>query len=256
MGEFVFRKGDVSNNKFYVILSGQVGIVKTYGPDEPSNDFESDDTSALKGRHSAKASTTLLNEPFSLKSAGSSMFSKERSTITSGQSLSPIAKIKTSINELWTANSESPERSPDQLDRPRAKTIIVPSKPERGISISLRSKIKALIALSNPEYDGKDFEGYAERFGKLFRCLGEGESFGELALKNDAPRSASILCKTNCEFLIITKQQFDLIFLKEERDKEDFLKEVFPFVSTLIASSVTFNDFFYSFQVNLVLYYF
>ena len=95
-----------------------------------------------------------------------------------------------------------------------------------------------------------NYDDFISDYGHLIGLKLEGESFGDLALKHDKPRAASIFCKTDCEFLTITKQQFDLIFLKKEQDKENFLKEVFPFIPSLIASSLNFNNLFCSFQVS------
>ena len=38
--------------------------------------------------------------------------------------------------------------------------------------------------------------------------MNEGESFGELALLNDAPRAATIECTTECHFAIMDKGPF------------------------------------------------
>jgi len=98
------------------------------------------------------------------------------------------------------------------------------------------------------EEEKKKFEEYAEKFGKIIRYLGEEESFGELALKNNTKRTASILCKTDCDFLVIDKQQFDVIFGQEQKDKEEFLRVVFPSLGTNITSRDNFNYLVYSFK--------
>ena len=46
----------------------------------------------------------------------------------------------------------------------------------------------------------KKLEGLGE-----FIELGEGAGFGELALINDNPRGATILCKSNCDFAVMNK---------------------------------------------------
>lgn len=38
--------------------------------------------------------------------------------------------------------------------------------------------------------------------------LGVGDSFGELALINDRPRMATIICKEDCEFAILERDQY------------------------------------------------
>jgi len=93
------------------------------------------------------------------------------------------------------------------------------------------STVATLNYLDDPEeepVDKKEFEEYANGFGKVTQYLGVGESFGENALKKDAPRSSGILCKTNCEFLTLEKQHFDEVFGQIQKEKEDFLVSVFP----------------------------
>ena len=43
-----------------------------------------------------------------------------------------------------------------------------------------------------------------------------GQHFGELALINDAPRSATVTALTNCEFAILGRNDFDLVIKKNE----------------------------------------
>lgn len=46
-----------------------------------------------------------------------------------------------------------------------------------------------------------------------------GESFGELALLENRPRAATILCKEDCDFAILEKEQFNEILKENERKK-------------------------------------
>lgn len=43
------------------------------------------------------------------------------------------------------------------------------------------------------------------------KLLGKGESFGELALINNKPRQATVVCKEDCEFAILEKKDFEEI---------------------------------------------
>lgn len=47
---------------------------------------------------------------------------------------------------------------------------------------------------------------------KRVKELQKGESFGELALVNDAPRSASIKCLTECHFAVLDKKNYVTLF--------------------------------------------
>jgi len=68
--------------------------------------------------------------------------------------------------------------------------------------------------------------------GREVAKLGVGNVVGELALLNDQPRSASVQCTSDCEFLIIRRTDFDNILKEEMVKKGDeklrFLMEHLP----------------------------
>ena len=45
--------------------------------------------------------------------------------------------------------------------------------------------------------------------------LGVGSSFGELALITQLPRNATIVCREECHFAVLTKEHYDLILGKK-----------------------------------------
>lgn len=65
--------------------------------------------------------------------------------------------------------------------------------------------------------------------------MGQGKSFGELALLKTKPRAARIVCETNCEFACMCKADYKNVLAKiEERlanDMIDFLQSI-PLFST------------------------
>ena len=48
--------------------------------------------------------------------------------------------------------------------------------------------------------------------------LGAGSSFGELALITQLPRNATIVCRDECHFAVLTKEHYDLILGKNTRN--------------------------------------
>ena len=71
----------------------------------------------------------------------------------------------------------------------------------------------------------------AELYGDHLCDLGKGVMFGELALSENKPRQATIMCKTECMFMIIKKEQFDIIkkfHTTEMNFRKDFLLKVMP----------------------------
>lgn len=65
--------------------------------------------------------------------------------------------------------------------------------------------------------------GWHETFGGLVSLWGPGVLFGELALMNGEQRSATVVCDSKCEFLVIEKADFDLV-LKEEMQRDRALQ--------------------------------
>ena len=66
------------------------------------------------------------------------------------------------------------------------------------------------IKLKGPEFNNalKSLKGKYE-----FMKMGKKEAFGELALINDAPRSASILCLKDCNFAVLSKENCKFMLL-------------------------------------------
>ena len=53
-----------------------------------------------------------------------------------------------------------------------------------------------------------DGEADVEKDGKTLRTLGEGDFFGEIALLEDIPRTATVTAKTPLRFFVLTRQGF------------------------------------------------
>ena len=75
-----------------------------------------------------------------------------------------------------------------------------------------------------------------QRYDSFFQevtILKEGMSFGELALNSGAPRAATILCKTDCHFAVMSKADYEKFLLNTAKKNMqlalDFLKSL-PFI--------------------------
>jgi len=102
--------------------------------------------------------------------------------------------------------------------------------------------------LSSDDEPRSDFEIMVSSLGKLVRYLRVGEGFGEIALKRNIPRTASILCKRDCEFLTLSKEQYELGFGKMQREKEEFIHSIFPMLKNVAFSIDILNSLLYSFK--------
>jgi CRP-like cAMP-binding protein len=83
-----------------------------------------------------------------------------------------------------------------------------------------------------PTVDGFSVHHEQQTLGTLVATISAGQLIGELALLNDQPRSASVRCTSNCEFLVIKGDEFEDV-LKEEMfrkgdEKLKFLIEHMP----------------------------
>jgi len=234
-GAFVFEKDDPSNHKFYVILSGEVGVIIPRKHQKRNNITH-------------KAATTIAISKQPTEEKKPMIQSKNNSIeILDEETLSP-----------WSEDGDSPMNEASSVVIPHRK-LELKSLTQPNLHIPLGKEKLAEVKLEKIHEENKQegvdiapeaFEQYSKQFGKYARTLEQGDGFGELALKNNSARSASILCKTACEFLVMTKRQFDAIFLKKEREKEDFLRAMFPFINDESQFS-DINFLLYSFKVML-----
>ena len=58
-----------------------------------------------------------------------------------------------------------------------------------------------------------------------FISLDSGKSFGEMALINNKPRGATILCKEDCHFAIMGQEDYKSTLMKLEERRRDVLIE-------------------------------
>lgn len=252
-GKFVFNKGDASNNKFYVIISGQVSIVIPPRKEDiiaaAAAAMQKQQTTSPQNRKTRKDAKTLTFAtqltavpPPALKQLQTAAVS----VLTKEKVVSAFTHQNTrAVNTDKTRHLSVPGREKiEEEEKTNGNPGIVLN--EKGLcAVQKReSKIEEKCLEEQSEY-----EECPPECGTVVRKMNEGESFGELALKNNTPRSAGVFCNTECEFLIITKQQFDLIFLKKELEKEAFLKASFPYLGNNISSSIHLNYLLFSFKV-------
>lgn len=157
-----------------------------------------------------------------------------------------IANIRAVRNKSIEPNSLNSHPNTDSLQYLDQKDRDYPYDDKHGGSVKIEDND---YFTDDDEAPKSDFEIMVSTLGKLVRYLREGEGFGEIALKRNIPRTASILCKTDCEFLTLSKEEYELGFGKMQREKEEFIYSIFPMLKTTTFSIEALNSLLYSFKV-------
>ncbi|KAL4453072.1 hypothetical protein ABPG74_015303 [Tetrahymena malaccensis] len=109
----------------------------------------------------------------------------------------------------------------------------------------LESQLEKNDEAARNEVPEQDFLAVlGQSYGKLLIEVEEGALFGEKALIENKPRAATICSKTPCEFLILNKEDFEIVqikYNKAQQDKKDFIMNKFPFLGNLITSGRVFE---------------
>ena len=287
-GQFVFCEGDLSNDKFYIVLSGTVSVILKSDPNvfmkenivqsfltkrimHQIEQLEQEDTekkqrpqnlplakqNALKKTDQSNAIKRLsafarslgkfsnLNRKVKekrssadedkhmqkikhkveeLKELGRRAFEEQAGT---GKLQEAEEKLNQALNEL----EEVEEEKEPHLAPPRKKTA----------STDTRSTLQNLA----------ESDSMVANFGVVNKEINEGDAFGERALTSkDARRAASILAKTDCEFIILMKKDYLNItgkYNKENKIKLEFLKQNLPFVARITTGAIL-EDYLYMFK--------
>ena len=181
MGTFVFKQNDESNDKFYVILSGEVGIL--------TNANYSDVLTADKKHYQNSVRGTLISR---------------RLTRLLPQPQKELSDHKSSQDENSDSDEEDEDKASDQgipepaidknIKRPSIFTSFgatvrrvsgVKKATERFKELQLKKpnlpvKKKEVVPKKKPEEAKREeFLAMAARYGHLVRVLGKGEHFGD-----------------------------------------------------------------------------
>ena len=154
-GTFIFKQGDESNNKFYVILRGQVGVITAKG-------FKN----LWPSRSTAKLTTTqsLSNLP--------PMKSDEKEELDN---------TKTDENPRPSVGRKATLRFGENFGTTVAMTMAVKKVAQRA-RLMLRTKntsVQSLPNIDEEENSERDFKELAESHGQLVRVLHAGNDFGD-----------------------------------------------------------------------------
>jgi CRP-like cAMP-binding protein len=122
--------------------------------------------------------------------------------------------VTAKILELLSSVELFSELDPDELAAvaavakqrtvPRDTTIFHAGDPAESVFVVANGRVKIVTTSS----DGKEF---------ILTILGAGQVFGEMALLESAPRSASVITGTAVELLVINRQDFQHLLETEPR---------------------------------------
>lgn len=83
-----------------------------------------------------------------------------------------------------------------------------------------------------PTREGFSVYHQDSEFGKSIGTFGSGQMFGELALTSDANRAATVQCFSECDFLVVPKNDIALLLkrelMRQKKEKNKFLKDHVP----------------------------
>ena len=172
MGSFVFKEGDPSNGKFYVILSGEVGVIVQT---QVANIFEKDKERIAQKRRSE------LNVPSINNLLEEDANNNDSWVAPSSNSLITIPSTILSLPEKGEPNRGSLGLlTPSQFLVASSTTISKKGTRRRSSERSSKGQLRpSLVSIDELEDPLEEYREMVKSYGNLVRILGKGESFGE-----------------------------------------------------------------------------
>jgi len=225
-GQFVFKAGDISSSdKVYVVLSGQVEITNFMKPPPPltNSSFKKGKRRGVKNPRNQ----SLEISDFHLPPNHIVPTPKRASMDLRGHSQYKDLKTETTLQGctsqiLPNASNMQHRSSLFMLESVYISDIT-------SLQINDESHLKSKEEVPKQE---ENFESYK----KVLQLVKEQEIFGEACLQGESStRLSTALCKTDCKFLVMNKEFFDLMTEKKKEEKEAFLKHIFPSFKNIIS---------------------
>lgn len=263
-GQYVFKEGDSSNDKFYIILTGRASVILKSDPNvfvgenlEQCSPTRNNSKSSNKDLDfTERTNSAKEDEGSSLTRSASSPNSRRDSPLRKQTSVRKLSAFALSIGRFSSLNKKVREKDECEEDTHKQADQLRESTPriaDGNDKPSHSPKSKKRRDSTKPSFISKDstVNQLKTEFGFINKEMREGESFGERALSGfGARRSASILANTDCEFIVLTKKDYINIvdrYNKENRFKLEFLKENLPYVNRISSASVL-QDYIYIFH--------
>lgn len=224
-GKVLFRQGDPPGN-CYVLLEGEVGIF-------------------IKSEEELKLPDTRHGTP---RGDAPPVFHDDEADLLSDDDAEQPSQQSSRTASRQSVVRSSPNPSDDTAANTRSvsRSSVIPAAPiRRCASIgedadstpragsSKRNEIpEETMIVRDQTLEGFSLYHDASILGFQVAALKAGTMFGELALMNEAPRSATIKCNTACEFLVIARADFDTMLkaemIRQKEEKISFLSAHIP----------------------------
>jgi CRP-like cAMP-binding protein len=114
--------------------------------------------------------------------------------------------------------NRSRPRTPEYRSRKKLSDIVSQlgdfllsfKKGRKYMSPAQEDRLMQKIFERHPTYEGFSQVAEGSTLGNQMATLGPGNTFGELALRSEVPRTATVKCSQRCEFLRLHKKNFDV----------------------------------------------
>jgi len=221
--QVIFKVGDLASDKIYVLLSGQVEV-KRYKKSEKKvkrRGFKKNKNQSLEISDFYVPPNRFI--PTSKRGSMEYGAGNKINSFSLGKPLKTEANLRDCVSQILPNNSNLHHRSSLFLLESVVMSEIT------SLQINDESTFKSKEEIPKQE---EDFESYE----KSVHFIKEGEVFGEACLQEESSRRLSTaLCKTDCQFVVMNKEFFDLMTENKEQDKENFLKSLFPSFNDIIS---------------------
>ena len=213
-GTVIMREGEVSNEKFYVILSGECSVVKR----QHANYYEKQNLE--QERKERRGSRRKL------------------------RSSSPVTTDQDESNE----GPQEQSKALGKLQRAMNISVFERYKAKSDMS----NVVRQAMAKAKFQATGEDLENLIASFGIVVKVLRKNETFGEAALlqTSNQKRNATIIANMDCQFITLSKKDFTMIahrFQRGNKSKLEFLREAIPDIANISGRTIL-EDYLYSFK--------
>jgi len=221
--QFLFKVGDVSNDKIYVVLSGQLEITNFIKPPPALNNssFKKGGRRGVKNHRNQSLEISDFHLP-----PNHVVPTPKRASMNLRDS-SPLKDLKT---ETTIQGGGTSQIFPNASNVHRSSLFMLESVYISEItSLQINDESKEEVVPKQEE----NFESYK----RVVQLVKEQEILGEACLLEEpsSTRLSTALCKTDCKFLVMNKEFFDSMTEKKKEDKEEFLKHIFPSFKNIIS---------------------